>query len=238
MTGATKVTWLFFSLLLFSATVCKAQKSIDFEDETDSTIIAAPKVTVNSDCKYGIATLSLDTTLLDSSQKIKKISLYRRREDVDFSDTLADTLAKVKVLTLKELEQLNNTIIPENEGTYTLQYLVEVNENLKTSPFSKFVTLLHCSIIRFNSVFNQAQETSFTPLKLVNIQIIEFSIFDRVGETVYTHNNNTISWNGKYPNGRECSNGVYYYYCKYKDIAENSAEKSLSGMIELKNAAR
>jgi gliding motility-associated-like protein len=237
MTGVIKVSWLFFSLLLFSTVVGKAQKKIKPEEKTDSIIITAPKVIVNNDCRFGIATLSLDTALSDSAQKIKKISLYKKRENIDFSDTLADTLTKVKVLTLKDLEQADNIIIPENEGTYTIQYLIEVNEKLKPSPFSKFVTLLHCSIIKFNSVFNKAQETSFTPSKLVNIQITEFSIFDRVGETVYTHNNNTVSWNGKYLNGKECPNGVYYYYCKYKDIAENSAEKSLSGMIELKNAA-
>ncbi len=237
MTGETRGTSLFcLILLLLSAPFCKAQKGKEHTAiHTDSLIIPIPTISVNNTCTYGIATIAVNINKKDSSQSIQKINLYKKRENINPTDTAADTLIIVNVFSLKELEKQNYIIIPKQQGEYAVRFLVEAKEIIRRSPLSQFVTLLHCSSIVFNDFFDKEKTANYTPQKLVNIQITEFIIFDRTGETVYTHNNNTVLWNGTYPNEQQCPNGIYYYHCKYIDMAQNSSKKSLSGMVELKN---
>jgi gliding motility-associated-like protein len=44
--------------------------------------------------------------------------------------------------------------------------------------------------------------------------VLNFQILNRWGEIVYQTEDQTVSWNGE-ANGKECTEGIYYWQLKY-----------------------
>src|SRR5690554_7095734 len=60
----------------------------------------------------------------------------------------------------------------------------------------------------------------FTFVHHKNIEEIDLVIVNRWGNVVYESNDVNFSWNGKVMNnGEECSEGVYFYLVKLKNVA-------------------
>lgn len=227
-----------FLLALIAYTVsfqfCSAQKKETITLPADSIVLNAPEVTINNNCKLG--TTSLIVTLSeDTNYRFSHVNLYKLREDISPIDSIADTLALIKKVRAEDLLKQGFEIIPQSEGYYTVKAIYQNETEKLESEFSVFARVTQCSELLFKSDFDKLKENYFTPSKLVNIQIKEFNIFDRVGATVYSHQNNDIAWKGTFQNGQKCPNGIYYYHCEYLDISKNGEKKTLSGMIELKN---
>lgn len=224
---------LSIGLLLFATTY--GQKKGKQQPAIDTFSLEKPTITINSNCVFGFTTIKVETDSDDTLLAAKKVNLYKLAENIAADDSITDTLSLVRTFTMPELEKNGYIIHTNANGKFAIETILNREGNIFTSPLSSFISVSYCSIIEFGSVFDKISSDNYKPKRLVNIQIKEFTIFDRIGETVYTHDNNTIQWDGTNLNGIECANGVYYYHCEYIDMANNGEKKSLSGMIELKN---
>lgn len=202
---------------------------------SDTIPLKAPSVSIVNGCEYGISLIEVLVDTADSTLAKTTFTLYKYIEDINLPDSLADTIRVIKSFTFKDLEENDFLIKPEKEGLYSLKAKQKTEDIFKESLHSKKIFVSYCSSVEFYNNYTKAKNKNYVPKKLFNVQVIEFSIFDRIGKTVYLHKNNNISWNGSYLNGQDCPNGIYYFHCEYIDVADNNKKKSQSGMIELKN---
>ncbi len=71
---------------------------------------------------------------------------------------------------------------------------------------------------------NDGYNDSFRPIEYNNIFESNIIIFNRWGKIVYESNDVPFDWNGQSKIGENCSDGVYYYVIKLKDICNNINE--------------
>jgi hypothetical protein len=200
---------------------------------------ATAMLTMGHDCKKGITDILVeiaptDTATIDPTW----LYIYAIDEANEVQDTaqLSDTLHPYLISTITEIEKNNYRLYLDKPGKYFVRTATGNAYKPVLSKNSDTVSATFCSVIEFQSIFNRYEKRAYTPGPFINIQIQEFDIFDRMGNTAYHHKNNDISWDGNYPNHTPCPAGIYYYHCSYIDLTNDDGEKkSLSGMIELKD---
>ncbi len=242
MPGTQNVKQLYIIILLICCSVfvqAQGNRNKPIAQKKDS--LATPTLSLISDCTKGIYSLQILLPIPDSlTTPPQYIQLYSNVDIDEVKDTTADvnhitdTIELVHNYTIKDIEKTEGRLYPETEGVYYIRTAIRKADKWEFSLFTPPIRLQYCSIVDFPPVYNKNTIPKYIPT-LTNVQVIEFYIFDRVGETVYTHKNNDINWNGKYPNGNECATGIYYFHCEYIDIANGSQQQSISGMIDLKN---
>jgi hypothetical protein len=227
---------LCFGLLLLAYCNGIAQKPSKTNIIADTIPLTAPILSIVGGCEKGINLIEVDIDEEDTSNTFNTFILNKHLINSNPLDSLKDTVVALKVFTFDELQKRDFIIQPDKEGIYSLKVKQKKGDVLKESPLSKMLTVHYCSALELYNFFDKSKVQAYTPKKLFNIQVLEFNVFDRIGETVYLHKNNNIFWEGNYINGQNCPNGIYYYHCEYLDIADGNKKKSQSGMIELKNA--
>lgn len=187
-----------------------------------------------NECQKGITGIQIEFLKDDTLTQPQYLQLFKFNDEIDENDSTRDTISLVKIYPIQEIQKTQGVLYTETSGRFAICAAIKKDDRWVRSILSNSITIGYCSIINFPPVYNKNTSPKYIPT-LTNIQVLEFYIFDRVGETVYTHKNNDISWNGKYPNGNECATGIYYFHCEYIDIANGSKQQSISGMIDLKN---
>lgn len=241
MPGTLKVKKLsVIILLLFCSAFVQAQGNRNKPIAQKKDSLATPLLTLITDCSKGIHSLQILLPAPDSlTTPPQYIQLYSDVDTEPANDSvldashITDTIELVQTYTIKDIEKTEGRLYPETEGVYYIRTAIRKADKWEFSLYTPPVRLHYCSIVNFPSIFELSKNKAYTPT-LINIQVVEFYIFDRVGETVYTHKNNNINWNGKYPSGSECAEGIYYFHCEYIDIANEGKNQSVSGMIDLK----
>jgi gliding motility-associated-like protein len=76
------------------------------------------------------------------------------------------------------------------------------------------------------------QNDLFTPFRSRFIETINFNVFNRWGQLVFTTTDPQINWDGGNQAGKDVSDGVYYYTCEAFE-SENQTPIVVSGYIEL-----
>ena len=71
------------------------------------------------------------------------------------------------------------------------------------------------------------------PFRRVAIYIPNVWIYDRHGTLIFHFDNQHQSWDGTATNGRQCPQGVYTYYYRYRDAITPTGDKSAIGTITL-----
>lgn len=237
-TGRVKrILGITFLLLLSYTAFC--QPKIKGDIYIDTIPLPTPEISVSNNCSLGITSLSINLNLdeADTNFKSKTVSLLKLKKSATLLDSISnpkDTIELIGIYSIDDLEKREYTLQPQKEGKYILKVQEQTNDTLRLSNYSNIANVSYCSALEFSNVFDISETGVYTPKKIFNVQVIEFSIFDRVGSTVYTHTNNSITWNGNYPDGQKCPNGIYYYHCEFVDVTNNKVKKSKSGMIELK----
>ncbi len=93
----------------------------------------------------------------------------------------------------------------------------------------------NCPVFKLPNVFTpngDGQNDLFVPYSSRFIETIQFKVFNRWGQLVYTTSDPQINWNGKNNGGKDVSDGVYYYTCEaYEKQSQDPI--MLSGYIEL-----
>ncbi len=115
-------------------------------------------------------------------------------------------------------------------------YWVEVTEGNCTNRDEIVVSnsiLCDCSLIMPNAFSPNGDwiNDAFKPLNLHEKQLIQFSIFNRWGDVLYTASPFTDGWDGKYK-GQPCDLGTYFYLIRYSCLSDGKV-RSLSGDLHL-----
>lgn len=238
MPGTLKVKHLLTTiLLLWCGIVVQAQspnKKRSNKPELPKDSLASTVLSHINDCQKGITGLKIEFLQDDTLTPPQYIQLYKFIDEVEENDSTYDTIELVRIYPIQEIQKQQGVLYTETKGRFAVRAAIKKDERWVRSILSNSITISYCSIINFPPVYNKNTSPKYIPT-LTNVQVVEFNIFDRVGETVYTHKNNDISWNGKYPNGNECASGIYYFHCEYIDVANEGKQQSISGMIDLKN---
>jgi len=100
---------------------------------------------------------------------------------------------------------------------------------------SQPVCVENCPVFELPNAFTpngDGQNDLFTPFRSRFIETINFNVFNRWGQLVFTTTDPQINWNGGNHAGKDVSDGVYYYTCEAYE-SENQTPIVLSGYIEL-----
>jgi gliding motility-associated-like protein len=103
------------------------------------------------------------------------------------------------------------------------------------SASSESVCVENCPVFELPNAFTpngDGQNDLFKPYRSRFIETIDFKVFNRWGQIVFTTSDPLINWNGGNNAGKEVSDGVYFYTCEaYESLT--GAPIILSGYIEL-----
>lgn len=117
-------------------------------------------------------------------------------------------------------------------GCYTI---IAVDQQGNESPASQVVCVENCPVFELPNAFTpngDGQNDLFKPFRSRFIESIEFKVFNRWGQVVFTTRDPQINWNGENQSGASLSDGVYYYTCEAFE-SQNLSPIILSGYIEL-----
>jgi gliding motility-associated-like protein len=117
-------------------------------------------------------------------------------------------------------------------GCYTV---IAVDEIGNQSPPSIEECVKNCPVYELPNAFTpngDGQNDLFKPYSSRFIETIQFKVFNRWGQLVFQTTDPQINWNGNNSNGKEVSDGVYYYTCEAYE-QQNQEPITLSGYIEL-----
>lgn len=237
--------WLFTLLLLVTSTVMaqprnKGNKPKKPPVAVVDSVIKYPariELTATGNCIKGTTEVSTELRVADSTIIPDRVFLYRLPDTMQEPDTtMSDSVLFEKSYEYTSIINNKNVLLGLLPGKYFAKTMTAKQGKTVFSVPSNVVEVSFCSRIEFAPIFDRAEQTLYAPGPFINVQIVEFDIFDRMGGTAYSHKNNDIVWDGNYPNKQPCTAGVYYFHCSYIDLSQNDgAAKSLSGMIELKN---
>jgi gliding motility-associated-like protein len=117
-------------------------------------------------------------------------------------------------------------------GCYTVR---AIDQQGNESEASTVVCVDNCPVFELPNAFTpngDGQNDLFIPFRSRFIESIDFKVFNRWGQVVYSTTDPGINWNGRNHAGKEVSDGVYYYTCQAFE-GQGLAPIALSGYIEL-----
>lgn len=117
-------------------------------------------------------------------------------------------------------------------GCYSI---IAVDHNDNESASSQVVCVNNCPVFELPNAFtpnSDGQNDVFKPFRSRFIETIDFKVFNRWGQVVYTTSDPQINWSGKNQSGKDVSDGVYFYTCQAFE-SQSLPPIILSGYIEL-----
>lgn len=117
-------------------------------------------------------------------------------------------------------------------GCYSI---IAVDHNNNESVSSSVVCVNNCPVFELPNAFTpngDGQNDLFTPFRSRFIESIDFKVFNRWGQVVFTIKDPMINWNGTNESGKDVSDGVYFYTCLAFE-SQGLPPINLSGYIEL-----
>jgi gliding motility-associated-like protein len=117
-------------------------------------------------------------------------------------------------------------------GCYTI---ITVDQNNNESISSAVVCVNNCPVYELPNAFTpngDGQNDLFKPYRSRFIESVDFKVFNRWGQEVFSTNDPSINWNGTNQSGKDVSDGVYYYTCLAYE-SHDLPPINLTGYIEL-----
>ena len=117
-------------------------------------------------------------------------------------------------------------------GCYTV-VAVDLNGNQSTA--SEAICVENCPVFELPNAFTpngDGQNDLFKPYRSRFIETVDFKVFNKWGQVVFTTSDPLINWNGTNHGGKDVSDGVYFYTCEAFE-SQGSSPIVLSGYIEL-----
>ncbi|MBK9984268.1 MAG: gliding motility-associated C-terminal domain-containing protein [Saprospiraceae bacterium] len=117
-------------------------------------------------------------------------------------------------------------------GCYSI---ITFDQKNNESQSSNVVCVNNCPVFELPNAFTpngDGQNDIFKPLSARFIESIDFKVFNRWGQVVFTTSDPQINWNGTNKSGKDVSDGVYFYTCRAFE-SQNLPPIVLSGYIEL-----
>ncbi len=107
------------------------------------------------------------------------------------------------------------------------------------SEFSNIICVDNCPYYELPNAFTpngDGQNDFFRPFPYCFIDRVEFTVFNRWGQVVFTTNNPDLDWDGTNLQGQALESGTYYYSCRYFErrvTGISPGPEILKGYIEL-----
>lgn len=122
------------------------------------------------------------------------------------------------------------------EGTIAGCYSIAAVDALgNLSALADPVCVINCPLFDLPNAFTpngDGHNDLFRPIRVRFIDRIDFKVFNRWGQLVYSTMDPQINWNGQTKTGKALSDGVYYYTCTVFE-SSGAFPTTLSGFIEL-----
>ena len=127
---------------------------------------------------------------------------------------------------------------PDN-GIAGCYAVTAIDTFLNESAFSNIVCVDNCPIYELPNTFTpngDDRNDIFVPYSYCFIESVEFEVYNRWGQLVYSTTDPDLDWDGTNPEGKALAPATYYYVCRVFErrvsgIVER--EEPLSGWIEL-----
>ena len=110
---------------------------------------------------------------------------------------------------------------------------------LNESPFSNVVCVDNCPVYELPNTFTpngDGRNELFVPYPYCFIESVQFEVYNRWGQLIYSTENPDLEWDGTNENGKAVAPGTYYYVCKVFEQRVSGVverEEPLTGWIEL-----
>jgi len=183
-----------------------------------------PNYSIKGDCVNLTHEIKITKITENCDDLIAEITLY-------FSNSYSGPYVPVKTIsTTTFAAETTLTFNYANNPLYFAGCYAVTAKNVynQTSELSEPQCIDFCPIIELSNVFtpnNDNFNDLFTPVRVRSVLLKEIQIFDRWGNMVHSSNADIEKlWDGKI-NGKDASEGVYYYYIRYD-------EQKLSGNVE------
>jgi gliding motility-associated-like protein len=127
----------------------------------------------------------------------------------------------------------SQTIQPEIDTNYPFEIILADCIIKDTIKISMIQCVFDSTEVLFPNIFTPDGDTKndfFGPLKLKNVTVESFVILNRWGNVMLDIKDNNISWDGTV-DGKEATDGTYFYILNYKDI--NNSSLQVHGFIQL-----
>ena len=204
----------------------------------DSTPPCSPVFTINRDC-----------VLKDNSGSVtNELQWSNRGSDTCFVDDLAfvniyfsknkvnPTFIKLASITDRSI----TTFLHTPDSSYTGCYiLTAVDHNNNESKLTGAICPPNCKLEydlpnSFTPNGDGANDL-FTPRVNAGVVRVQFEVFNRWGELLFSTQEPALNWNGRDRNDKEVSPGVYYYVCEVLGFQENASTplETRKGFIQI-----
>ncbi len=197
----------------------------------DLTPPCPPVLTIEGDCEIGINKLIWSNPNNDCADDVMSYSVY-------YTAVEGDTLKLIATI-----NTLNDTVFyHSNNGSVAGCYAVTATDSIiynNESVFSDIVCFDNCPIYFLPNVFSpndDGKNEYFTPLTPYKyIKDIDFNIYNRWGQIVFTTTDPAILWDGVHKDsGEPVPGGVYYYEGTVNTIRLSGIEPTqISGFFHL-----
>jgi len=120
-------------------------------------------------------------------------------------------------------------------GCYAISAIDRIGNE---SPLSDPICIDNCPLYELPNTFTPNQDLAndmFVPRESRFINRVEFEVYNRWGQKVYETEDPALNWDGFNQNGKELSEGTYFYTCIVYESRLNGEESSeiLKGTIQL-----
>jgi gliding motility-associated-like protein len=147
---------------------------------------------------------------------------------------------------IAELDDSRVTQLDDNPeiGIAGCYAVTAIDTFFNESEFSNIVCVDNCPTYSLPNAFTpngDGQNELFRPFSYCFIDRVEFRVFNRWGEVVFTTNDPNINWDGTNLQGQPLKEGTYYYSCRYFERRVDGitpGPEILKGYIELIRGAR
>ena len=190
----------------------------------------SPTIAIRPNCDSIMNYLSWNNPNLSCADDVVQYKLYYSTNDSANFNLIA-TNNDAGVLTF---EHNNNNI--SIAGCY---FITALDTNANESLSSDTVCADNCPVYNLPNVFtpnNDGVNDFFRPFgDYKYIESVEMEIFNRWGNLIFKTNNPDILWDGTNQKSKlPCSDGVYYYICKYTAVKlQGNVTETLHGFVQL-----
>ncbi len=197
-----------------------------------------PTLSVSNPCDNGEFTLNSD--LINTLNWTRSDFVCEDSGDVEFyniyfSSSLSEEAELIAILDATENEYEH---LPEEgiNGCYKISAVDSLgNEGI----ISNYVCVGNCPIYKLPNTFtpnNDGANDFFVPSENRFVSLIDFQVFNRWGNKIFTTTNPQILWDGRDLNGKDVDQGSYYYTCLVFDTDIEGLQNQvaqLSGYIQI-----
>lgn len=206
----------------------------------DNVAPCPPTLAVESICDKGIDCRD-ETQLFNTLRWVNPVTLCPETDDVTgyrvyYAPFEGATFSLVA--SIDDSGQLTYEDKPE-QGIAGCYALTAVDTFFNESAFSNVVCVDNCPFYTLPNAFTpnaDNQNDLFTPFEYCFISSVDFQVFNRWGQLVFSTKDPMLNWNGNNSRGEALEEGTYYYRCQVFEIRVNGITPQpelLSGYIEL-----